>query len=397
MIFLKVQNKWSFKVIIGLLIIILLFLPFSFFGQGQSSVDVSKVAKYDFGKTIFPGEDVINDFNINKYPLASNLNYLLDKLLTLDIYGIISAISTGVVPLPISEFSAGGISKTGIAEGFSGPGILVEENNKLLVKAPDNFLWGYKVPYTLAVKVENGVNIVEDNKIIKHVAKEDINNDTIPNLYLSGDFVAKWFKKAKVNDSVTLNYGIGNFSDNRSLIKPDEIKSFFGEEVFNYTYKYPSGSPIMVYMVNYNEEIATTSYSYLGSHPQYNDAKRAFNAQQFVRAWNNTIIPPNSTSSGTEIIGFAMVSDPEAPGGYASHGVCPPARALRSSSYAMGFSLPKGMNGDVYAVNFGVNPGSGIKVTNSGDYPVKIVMWTVGKGPNMVIYARMVKFKPSEY
>ncbi|WP_225370178.1 hypothetical protein [Methanobrevibacter arboriphilus] len=151
----------------------------------------------------------------------------------------------------------------------------------------------------------------------------------------------------------------------------------------------------MVYKANYTEFNVTDAYTYLGSYPQYNDANRAYNAKQFAKAWNGTIIPPNSTSSGIDIVDFAVSSDPKAPGGGASHGVCPPARTLRSIALAMGLSLPNGMNGDHDAVNFGVNPGSGIKVTNSLDYPIKIIMWTEGEGTGMIIHAKMIEMVPN--
>lgn len=61
----------------------------------------------------------------------------------------------------------------------------------------------------------------------------------------------------------------------------------------------------MIYIeVSYDAVQATDSYTYLGSYSQYNDANRAYNAKQFVKAWNNTIIPLNSTSSGMDTIGF---------------------------------------------------------------------------------------------
>jgi hypothetical protein len=393
---LKGTTRWSLKVILGLSIVIVLLLPFSFVGAHEISTNVEKIAKYGMGQTVFVGDEVLDKSNIDKYPIVTNINYLYDRFKTFDIIGIFISISTGTVPLPVSEFSSSGISDSGFAEGFSGPGILTKENNKLVVKPPDNFVWGYKTPYTFAVKSENGIDIVEENQIIKTIGKKDINNDTIPGHHISGESILNWFNKADIGDNVTLDYALSNFSDNRSLIKPDEIKTLFGEEVLNYTYSYPSGSPIMIYMTNYDEFAVTDAYSYLGSYPQYNDANRAYNAKQFVKAWNDTIIPPNSTSSGTEIIGFAVSPDPKAPGGSASHGVCPPARSLRSIALNMGFSLPTGMNGDHNAVNFGVNPGSGIKVTNKLDYPIKIVMWTEGEGTSMIIHAKMIELVPGD-
>jgi len=389
-------TRWSVKVVIGLLIIIFLFLPFSFMGENKFSVNTTKLSKYPSGKTVFAGESVVDDSKIDKYPILTNITFLFDRLKVFDFSSVFMSISTGVVPLPVYKFSSSGISDSGFATGFSGPGILTEENNKLIVKPPDNFVWGYKTPYTVAVKTEEGINIVEDNKTVKFIGKNDINNNTVPHKYVSGEVVKNWFNHSNIGDYLTLDYALSNFSDNRTLVKPDEIKNLFGENVSNYTYNYPSNSPIIVYKADYTEFTVADAYTYLGSYPQYNDANRAYNAEQFVKAWNGTIIPPNSTSSGRDIVGFMVSSDPEAPGGIASHGVCPPARSLRSIVLAMGLSLPIGMNGDHNAVNFGVNPGSGIKVKNSLDYPIKIVMWTEGSGTSMIIHAKMIEMIPSD-
>lgn len=83
---------------------------------------------------------------------------------------------------------------------------------------------------------------------------------------------------------MTVNYTLSNFSDNRSLIKPDEIKSLFGEDVLNYTYKYPSGAPVMIYMGSYDSIQAADVYIYLGLYPQYNNTNRAYNTKQSLKA-----------------------------------------------------------------------------------------------------------------
>jgi len=363
----------------------------------MTTVDARKMANYDMGATVFSGDDVINENSINKYPLASNLGYLVYQIRIINIEGVLQSITTGAVPLPISEFTKYGISDAGEAEGFIGPGVLTVEGNALVVKPPSNFVWGYKTPYTYGVKTKEGIDIVENNETIKSISKNDINNDTIPSKYSSGEDVIKWYDRNDIGSNITLDYGLSDFSDNRSTIPPKDIEEYFGEDVANYTQIHPSGAPVMIYMANYDEKVGSDAYTYLGSYPQYNDNNRAFNAKQFALAWNNTIIPPNSTSSGTEIIGFAASADPHAPGGYASHGVCPPARALRAVAMSLGFPLPQGMNGASEAVNFGVNPGSGIKVTNTGDVPVKIIMWTEGEGPGMIIYAKMIELIPEGY
>jgi len=394
----KRGDNWSLKTILVLFLLLAIFGAFSFIqNDNMDNVDVKRIAKHEMGATVLAGDDVINENNINKYPIASNLPYLVYQIKIIDILGIIQAITTGAVPLPISEFTKYGISDAGEAEGFIGPGILTAEDNRLVVKPPDNFVWGYKTPYTFGVKTENGLNIVENNEIIQSISVNNINNNTIPNKYLSGEDVNKWFDRSDFGDNITLDYGLSHFSDNRTTIAPNDIEHFFGIGVVNYTQIYPNGSPVMVYMANYEEKIVSDSYTYLGSYPQYNDNNRAYNAKQFAIAWNGTIIPPNSTSSGTEIIGFVSSADPKAPGGYAAHGVCPPARTLRAIAMSLGFPLPQGMNTGSEAVNFGVNPGSGIKVTNTGNVPVKIIMWTEGEGPNMIIYAKMIEFIPEGY
>ena len=173
------------------------------------------------------------------------------------------------------------------------------------------------------------------------------------------------------------------------------VSVIFGENVSDYVAAYPDGTPIVLYMGNVTEEDGEVFSTTLGSHPEYGDDVREFNARSFVDAWNNTVIPPNSTGNGKAYIDFGSASDSSAPGGSASHGVCPPARVLRSAVLSEGFSLPVGMCNDEDAVLFGYNPSEDIKVTNTHDYPVKIVMWTEGSGTGMAIYGKIEKFIPN--
>ena len=59
-----------------------------------------------------------------------------------------------------------------------------------------------------------------------------------------------------------------------------------------------------------------------------------------------------------------------------------------------GFSLPVGMDGSENAVLFGYNPARDIKVTNTHDFPVKIIMWTEGDGTGMAIHSKIVRLLP---
>jgi len=360
-----------------------------------SDENIAEIVKLKIGSTILNGDDVIEDSNIRRYPTITNLDYLFGDVKRIDILGLFLSISTGTVNVPISELTKEGVSDSGIATGFDGPGMLVIEDGLISVKTPKNFLWGDSIPYTYAVKTGDGLSIVENNKTIKTISGDDINNNTVPHDAVPSEDISKWYEKANVGDKLAIEYGISNFSDGRNSISPTEVKYFFGEEIYNYLVSYPLNTPILLYMADYKEYSSEDFYSYLGSYPQYNDASRVYNAKQFVIAWNNTIIPPGSTSSGKNIIGFEASRDPKAPGGGASHGVCPPARSLRAAILDQGFPLPVGMNWDHDAINYGYNPASGIKITNTGNVPIKIIMWTEGEGTSLVIYSRIVEYVPN--
>ena len=164
--------------------------------------------------------------------------------------------------------------------------------------------------------------------------------------------------------------------------------------VVDYAAEYPTGSPILLYSGNYTEQAGEVYGTSLGSHPEYGDSIREVNARQFVEAWNGTVIPPNSTSSGKDYVYFESATDASAPGGSAAHGVCPSARALRAAVTAEGFDLPTGMTWDENAVLFGFNPARDITVTNNHDYPVMIKMWTEGEGTGMGVYGQVVRYIP---
>lgn len=379
-----------------MIIVILLISPFSAITVNDiSDENIAEIVKLKIGSTILNGDDVIEDSNIRRYPTITNLDYLFGDVKRIDILGLFLSISTGTVNVPISELTKEGVSDSGIATGFDGPGMLVIEDGLISVKTPKNFLWGDSIPYTYAVKTGDGLSIVENNKTIKTISGDDINNNTVPHDAVPSEDISKWYEKANVGDKLAIEYGISNFSDGRNSISPTEVKYFFGEEIYNYLVSYPLNTPILLYMADYKEYSSEDFYSYLGSYPQYNDASRVYNAKQFVIAWNNTIIPPGSTSSGKNIIGFEASRDPKAPGGGASHGVCPPARSLRAAILDQGFPLPVGMNWDHDAINYGYNPASGIKITNTGNVPIKIIMWTEGEGTSLVIYSRIVEYVPN--
>lgn len=355
----------------------------------------TEIIDLKLGDTVVAGMDIVDDSKIRKVPVLYNPEYLVDYIKDMRFYDFIEAFITGTVKTPIGRITDDTISKYGTAQGFNGPGVLAIKENKLVVNPPSDFVYGYKTPYTFGVKTKDGLQIVEGKQVLKVVPYDQISNDTIPHDYVSANGVKKWFSGAGNGERITLGYAIANFNDGRNLITPENIKTFFGDGVINYMENYPSGLPILVYAGSVTEKVIGTGGDSLGSFPEYNDAIREHNSREFVKAWNGTIIPPHTTSSGKETVGFGRSPDPHAPGGWASHGVCPAARALRGAVSGAGFGLPTGLNWGEYAVNFGFSPAVDVKVTNTKDYPVKIVMWTEGSGPGMSIHAKVIGLIPN--
>ncbi|MCQ2972550.1 MAG: hypothetical protein MJ209_04625 [archaeon] len=55
------------------------------------------------------------------------------------------------------------------------------------------------------------------------------------------------------------------------------------------------------------------------------------------------------------------------------------------------------MSNDENTVLYGYNPSTGIYITNTGDYPVRIIMWTEGSGVSMTIYCQFIRYLPLGY
>lgn len=393
----KLWKRNAFKVCIGLLLICCVLAPFSLVHTNTVSAgDVNNLLKVQNGSTVYSGDTVIDENNINRYPTAINLGYLVDRFENLDILGALYSFASGTVPMPTTQVVKGAVSDGGTVASFDGPGFVDVENNSIVVHEPDDYIWGYNEPYTQAVKTNDGVDIVNNltGKTIKHVAEADISNDTVPHEYTSVADLKSWYSYAKVGAHYNIEYGIGDFSDGRAFMTPDEVKKL--PTAYNYSLVHGGGDTVLVYSTpNSTYHKVSDSYTYLGSHPQYNDENREYNARQFVKAWNNTIIPAHTYGSGRNDIHFSSVVEPDAESGTATHGVCPPARTLRSTVLAIGSPLPVGMASDEDAVLFGYNPATGIKVTNTLDYPIKITMWTEGSGTGMKICSSAEELIPN--
>ena len=394
------MRKWrstSIKIVLILFFICVLSFAFSFVNStpytGQTVADA-----YDLpiGQSIFNGDSILGQRDPITVPLISNLGFLSHQLFSFDLQGLLISITTGAVPFDFTTVSSQGIDSYGNAVGIEGPGYLTFEGDKIAVKGPSTYVWGYSAPYKIITKTESGVDVVENGTVIQSIPVDEIKNQNWGNDYYNITDIVDWYNSGSAEgDNFTLEKGIVSFSDERSDISSGNVSIIFGDDVAKYVAAYPEGTPIVLYMGNTTQTDGEQYYTSLDSHPEYGDAIREYNARQFVEAWNGTIIPPNSEGNGQDYVDFDSASDSKAPGGSAAHGVCPPARALRGAVLAEGFDMPVGMTSDENAVLYGYNPARDIKVTNNHDYPVMIEMWTEGEGTSMLIYAKIVRFVPN--
>ncbi len=357
---------------------------------------VTKDYNLPIGQSMFENQSIVGTTEPIEVPLVSNLGFLSHQLMAFDLQGILIALSTGVVPFDFSTVSGEGIDSYGIVHDVDGPGFLTYAGDKLVIKEPDHYVWAYSAPYKWLEKTESGVDVYEDGKKVKSVPVDQIRKLNYTSEYYNASTIASWYNyDAQVGSTFTLEKGMVGFSDGRNNISSSDVPKIFGQDVVDYASEYPTGSPILLYAGNYTEQDGDSYGTALGSHPEYGDSIREVNANQFVEAWNGTVIPPNSTSSGKDYVYFESASDASAPGGSAAHGVCPSARALRAAVTAEGFDLPVGMSWDENAVLFGYNPAQDITVTNNHDYPVKLNMWTEGEGTDMGIYCKVTRYMPN--
>ena len=389
-------RKISITIFVALIVLSALFIVFNAVnGTPYTAQSVTEDYNLPIGQSMFENQSILGQRSQIELPLLSHAGFLTHQILALDIQGILKSLSTGIVPFDFSTVSSEGIDSYGNVVDVEGPGFLTFEGDKLAVKSPDNYVWGYSAPYKWLVKTANGVDVVENGTVVKSVPVDDIKNLEFSNEYYNNDTIVSWYNYDASEGSIfTLEKGMVGFSDGRNNISSSDVPVIFGQDVVDYAAEYPTGSPILLYSGNYTEQAGEVYGTSLGSHPEYGDSIREVNARQFVEAWNGTVIPPNSTSSGKDYVYFESANDASAPGGSAAHGVCPSARALRAAVTAEGFDLPTGMTWDENAVLFGFNPARDITVTNNHDYPVMIKMWTEGEGTGMGVYGQVVRYIP---
>ncbi len=391
--------KHPLIIIVALIIIGAVMYPVGIaVGKYVPSQNPKEIAAVPIGETVTNGTHVVDSNKIRKVPIVYHPEFIVEYAKKLQIWELYTGLVTGAAPTPIKNITGSGISYSGTAEGIKGPGMVTVQDNKLIVTNP-TIVWGYKVPYTVAVKTASGVDIKQGNTTIKSVAIKDFNNDTIPHQFISLTDFKNWYNSANVGNSTALDYSLSNFNDGRNMITPDRITSLFGEDAINQMETRPPKQPITVYEDSSNEVVISSTTTPMSYYSDLDNVARAHNANQFINAWNNTIVPPHSSAYGRNTAFYYSVFDPDpnAKTKWASHGVCPPGRVLRAATIGAGFPAPIGTTGDfTNAIAEGADLVTGIIVQNTADYPVKIVMWSDGgaDGKGMsTIYAQIIALK----
>lgn len=355
-------------------------------------------ASIPVGDTVLNGTTVVDINKIRKSPIIYNPEYIIDFAKEGQYIEVSMILITGSTPNPIKKITRGKISAKGVAQGFKGPAMLSAEGDKLVLNPPETFVWGFKVPYTIAIKTSTGVDIKQGNTTIKSVAEGDINNETIPHEYMTLEEFKEWYNDAEVGNSTGVDFALSKFNDGRNLVPPDRIKTYFGDEVVKYMQNHPKQSPVMVFNSSQNTKVIGSTETVMNYYSDLDNEARASNAREFIKAWNNTIIPPHTIAYGSNKVFFVSVydPDPQAKVKWASHGVCPPGRALRDAVLNAEFPLPSGMTMDYQDTISNYATVTSISVENTGDYPVKIIMWSDGDDGSelSIIYAEVIQLLP---
>ncbi len=364
--------------------------------QHASSTDITTAQLMNKnGSTVVNGDQVINVAEMQKVPIFSAPQNLIRPLLSGDVMTVYTALTTGTIPKDVINNSKFMTNDGKISNDLKGPGYIVtDKNGKISIKQADSIVWGYKLPYTYAVKEGDSIKVIENNKTVKTLKESEISNDTVPTDFVSAASLKEWFETAKDGSNITLDYYLGGFNDNRTgIYGKEKIIHAFGEEPYNYMRNYTPGAPVMVYDHNASKVNVSSAVSVVEYLPEYPTEIRAQNAKEFANGWNNTIIPPHESAHGKENVTFTSIAEAEAASGSATHGVCPPGRSLRDAILSLGYPLPVGMSGAEESILYEYRPTIDVLVSNEGDYPIQIVMWTEGESGDTHIYTTIYELR----
>ncbi len=347
------------------------------------------------GTTVVSGDLLIDQSTMRKVPLAADPENIMRPVKNMDIRSIAMDIVTCAAPRDVIRNNTYITADGHISSQLEGPGVVdVDDNGQLAVLAPNELIYGYKLPYTIAVKNGDAIDLVQNNTTIKTVQASDINNDTVPTDFVSASGLQSWFSTAKDGNNITVDYYLGKFNDNRTGVYGKEnITREFGEDAYTYMQNYTSGAPVMVYSHNATPVEVSHGLSNVRYLSGYPTETRAANAREFADGWNNTFIPAHTTAHGKENVTFTSIAESEAASGSATHGVCPAGRSLRAAVLDLGNPMPVGMTTGDESILYEYRPTIDVGVTNDGDYPILIVMWTTGESGDTQVYTTIYELR----
>ena len=272
----KSWRRTSITIFIVLIILAILLFAFSFVNSTPySGQSIAEDYDIPIGQSMFEGQSIMTTGDPIELPIVSNFGFMAHQLLAFDLKGIFVSLSTGIVPFDFTTVSSEGIDSYGNVKDVSGPGYLTFEGDKLAVKAPDHYVWGYSAPYKVLTKTADGVDVVENGTVIESIPVDQIKDVEFKNDYYNSSTIRSWYNyDASEGSNFTLEKGIVSFSDGRRDITPDEVPKIFGEDVVDYVNVYPTGSPILLYSGNYTEQDGEVYSTTLGSHAEYGDSIR---------------------------------------------------------------------------------------------------------------------------
>ncbi|MBE6493088.1 MAG: hypothetical protein E7Z84_00565 [Methanosphaera stadtmanae] len=348
------------------------------------------------GSTVQSGDTLLDPNNMQKVPLAADISNIIRPITTGQILTTYLSLITGTAPKDIVKDSKYIKGNGQISDNLNGPGtVIVDKDNKVSIKPANQMVWGYKIPYVIGFKDGDSIILKVNNKTIKTLSYSEINNDTVPTDFVTASALKSWLNDtAHDGDNITLDYGLGYFNDNRSAIYGKEnITKYFGENTYNYMRNFTSSAPVLVYEHNATETEISNAVSTVESLAGYPTEIRAENAREFARGWNGTIIPPHTSAHGKDNVSFTSIAESEAASGSATHGVCPAGRSLRDAVMKIGSPLPVGMSAGDEAILYEFLPTIDVSVTNTRDYPIKIIMWSEGEGGATQIFTKVYELK----
>lgn len=364
--------------------------------QYYDAADISSgQISFKNGSTVKAGDKIIDVPTMQKVPVIAQPQNIIRPITTLDVQSLFTIFTTGMAPKDVIKNDTYITRDGSVSDQVSDLGVVVEdENGKISINKTDRMVWGYKLSKTYAVKDGESINLVENNTTTKSMKVSEINNDTVPTDFRSAATIKEWAESAADGSNLSVDYYLGNFSDNRSAVySKEDIIKYFGEDAYKYMKEYTPGAPVLVYEHNASKTKVSEGVSVVESLAGYPTQIRAANAREFARGWNGTIIPPHSAAHGKEDVSFTAIAESEAASGSATHGVCPPGRSLRQAVLALGNPLPVGMSMGDEAILYEYRPTIDVSVTNNGDYPIKIIMWTEGEGGGTTIYTEIYELK----